>query len=414
MHELLLSVFRKMEFANIRYCLVRDYDQLTHMSEGGEIDLLVQNGQLPQLSGLLAQLGFAGLETWGYAPHHFFLAYHKKSDCWLKLDVVTEVAYGKPVHALRTSLADNCLSRRRRCGPTFIPSPEDELMTLLLHCVLDKGYIAPARGRRLQALCRQVTEEHYLAALVALYWSPATSWPELAARIEAGKWPALLAQGETVAARLAAHNKLGTVGRQIRDRVLRKANRWSGWLRPRARTVALLAPDGAGKSTLAAGIQNSFYFPVRSVYMGLYQKNGQVSAGSGIKRLGFIGRLLVQWQRYLMARYHQARGRFVIFDRYSYDALLPPPQPLSWSKQWRRWLLAHACPAPDLVLVLDAPGEVLYARKGEHSIDSLEEQRQRYLQLKKHLPQMMVVDATRDAEQMRREVTSLIWRSHAR
>jgi thymidylate kinase len=148
--------------------------------------------------------------------------------------------------------------------------------------------------------------------------------------------------------------------------------------------------------------------------MGLYQKNGQVSAGSGIKRLGFIGRLLVQWQRYLMARYHQARGRFVIFDRYSYDALLPPPQPLSWSKQWRRWLLAHACPAPDLVLVLDAPGEVLYARKGEHSIDSLEEQRQRYLQLKKHLPQMMVVDATRDAEQMRREVTSLIWRSHAR
>src|SRR5947208_14851621 len=39
--------------------------------------------------------------------------------------------------------------------------------------------------------------------------------------------------------------------------------------RRRGLSIALLGPDGAGKSTLAMGIQHSFVFPVRLVYMGL-------------------------------------------------------------------------------------------------------------------------------------------------
>jgi thymidylate kinase len=75
-------------------------------------------------------------------------------------------------------------------------------------------------------------------------------------------------------------------------------------------------------------------------------------------------------------------------------------------------LLAHACPAPDLVLVLDAPGEVLYARKGEHSADFLEQQRQQYIALRARLPEMIVVDATRDAERVRRDALAAIWRGY--
>jgi len=76
--------------------------------------------------------------------------------------------------------------------------------------------------------------------------------------------------------------------------------------------------------------------------------------------------------------------------------------------------LLAAAPKPDLVVFLDAPGELLYARKGEHSPEILEQQRQHYLGLREHIPQMVVVDATRDAEQVRRTVTALIWRSYAK
>jgi hypothetical protein len=73
------------------------------------------------------------------------------------------------------------------------------------------------------------------------------------------------------------------------------------------------------------------------------------------------------------------------------------------------WLLAHACPAPDLVLVLDAPGHVLYARKGEHTPDILEAQRQKLLALRHHIPQVQIVDDTRAEATVYAEVVGRIW-----
>jgi thymidylate kinase len=67
------------------------------------------------------------------------------------------------------------------------------------------------------------------------------------------------------------------------------------------------------------------------------------------------------------------------------------------------------CPPPDVVVVLDAPGEVMFARKGEHSVEILEERRQRYLDMAGRLPQSVVVDATQPPEQVARVVTQRLW-----
>lgn len=411
MHELLSTLCESLEQESISYCLMRDAERLDRLRDNEEIDLLVHPGHFARMCELLTGLGFLGLSSWGYAPHHFFVAYNRDSDGWLKLDVVTEVAFGRPIHALRTQLAANCLRNRHHHGLVFGLAPEDELVTLLLHCVLDKGDFAPAHSQRLKALCCQVTKMSYLSTLMTTYWSPMMTWPRLAALVEAEDWKTLLAGRAAVAAYLAGRDRLGTIARQIGYRALRKLNRWTGWLRPQTLTVALLAPDGAGKSTLAQAIQASFYFPVKSVYMGLYQK-GARKAGRRALGFGLAGQMITQWWRYLTARYYQTRGRLVIFDRYTFDALLPPRYKLNWLGQVRRWLLAHACPAPDLVLVLDVPGEVLYARKGEHSAAILEQERQQYLALRPHLPQMVVVDATRDIEHVRREAMTVIWRGY--
>jgi thymidylate kinase len=129
--------------------------------------------------------------------------------------------------------------------------------------------------------------------------------------------------------------------------------------------------------------------------------------------LRFVNTMAEQWYRYGTSYYHIARGRLLLFDRYIYDGQLDASRKRSLKTRARRWLLSAAAPTPDLVVFLDAPGELLYARKGEHSPDILEQQRQHYLGLREHIPQMVVVDATRDAEQVRRTVTTLIWRSYA-
>lgn len=73
------------------------------------------------------------------------------------------------------------------------------------------------------------------------------------------------------------------------------------------------------------------------------------------------------------------------------------------------WLLDHSCPAPDLVLVLDAHGEVMFARKGEDSPEALETERQRLLALRDHVPHVQVVDATRDEAVVRADVLGHVW-----
>ena len=435
MHRLLRAIFKRLDEEKIVYCLMRDGSRLEQFARGGELDLLVSAGQLPRLKQVLKALGFVHLPNLGHAPHHFFIAYDPGfgevadpaangalrgdqapagMDGWLKLDVITEVAYGQPTHALRTSLAESCLNHRRRCGLTYVPAPEDELITLLLHCVLDKGYFADAWRERLQTLRQQVavSAEAYLSALLVSLWGPTMTWPRLAGLIEAGDWGTLLAQREAVAARLANRDRLGVWRRHIRRRIGRKLNIWLFARRPRALSVALLAPDGAGKSTLSETLQQRFYFPVQLIYMGLYQQGDQGGKLWQLPGFSFARRLFRQWGRYLIARYHLARRRLVVFDRYTYDAMLPAPRPLNPLKRWRRWLLAHACPPPDLVILLDAPGEMLYARKGEHSPQFLETQRQNYLQLRPHIPQMVVVDATQPPDQVRREVTALLWRGY--
>ena len=433
MHNLLLQVFEQLDQEQIPYCLLRGYEELEAMDDIGDVDLLISNGHMVKLHAVLAPLGFVALPGWGRAPHRFFVAYDESSDNWLKLDVVSEVCFGQPIHAICTALAAGCLHNRRRHGITYIPSSEDEFVTLLLHCVLDKGVFAPTRRERLVELRSQITDVAYLSSLLASYWVPKMSWQQLAEHIDAGSWSKLLAERKAVAARLTKRDLPNTLLRTVRGRVLRKLEHWAGLVQPRAVTVALLAPDGAGKTTLATELTRTFYLPSRYIYMGsnleastiglpttrwLQAQSSKPKSGRNMptwmlaRGLRFPNTLLEQWYRSGMGYYYLIRGRQVIFDRYAYDAMIASRQRMSLKTRVRRWLLSSGAPKPDIVVMLDAPGEMLFARKGEHSPTILEAQRQRYLALQPHLPQMVVVDATRGAEDVRRKVTSLVWRSY--
>ncbi len=412
MNSLLRDLFRGFDQEHIAYCVMRDAQHLD--SDVSEVDVLVQASQLARCAELLLQLGFLPLPSAGYAPHRFFVAYERHSDRWIKLDIVSQVAYGAPVPVLYTDLAAGCLRHRQRDGDVYVPSPEYELITLLLHCILDKGRFAEARIQRIQTLRHQVGHESLMTSLLRAYWHPAMSWSALTQQIDAGAWEKLLVAGEAIPARQRGRQRIGAAWRTVYARTQRKLNRWITGNSPRVIRVAILAPDGAGKSTLVKTIGDTYAFPVRRFYMGLYSRQASILHRIDLPGIGFAARIVSLWWRCLLAGYHQARRRLILFDRYTYDSLLPSPRSQSRSSHWRRWITARACPAPDLVIVLDAPGDLLYARKGEHSPGYLEQQRQGYLALTRSLPQAVVVDATHDADHVRREVTALIWDAQVR
>ncbi len=174
----------------------------------------------------------------------------------------------------------------------------------------------------------------------------------------------------------------------------------------RGLSVAVLGPDGAGKSTLTAALAATFILPTRQFYAGLYPAGRRRFRQPGLATLAILIRL---WRLALQATWHRRRGRLVLFDRYAYDARLPLPRSAGRRTRLRRALLTRSLPAPDLVVVLDAPAEVLVARRAEHPIEVVEAQRRRYRELALSLPDAVVLDAALEAETVRRNLTELVW-----
>jgi thymidylate kinase len=181
----------------------------------------------------------------------------------------------------------------------------------------------------------------------------------------------------------------------------------------RGLTVALLGPDGVGKSTLLAALAEACPLPVEQIYMGMWQ---------GVDRPGYtrrhavaaiLARPLRVWWRVAKGAGHAARGRVVVYDRYTYDALLPITGSWRALKRPYFWVLAHLAPRPDLVLILDLPGAVAFARKGESTPEALEAVRQGFLALAPRL-RAEVVDAAAPPEQVCADVVARIRRHHQR
>ena len=187
----------------------------------------------------------------------------------------------------------------------------------------------------------------------------------------------------------------------------------SGAWRARGVRAALLGPDGAGKSTLASGLENTVPLPMAQIYMGL--TGGWLRRVDKLRLPGVVraGRMLVIWGRYLRGFALAASGKLVIFDRYIYDAEVPTPYELGPAARLARWIDGHVCPGPDVTILLDAPGEVMYRRKGEYDAETLEHWRQRFLGVRRRVPDIEVVDTTRPADVVLRDVTARIWRRYA-
>lgn len=368
---------RALDGAGVSWCLLRDEDP---SDTRGDVDVLVDARDLPAARRALRPLGFLERRAPGYEPHVFFLALDR--DGVTKLDVVDDLRFG-PSGYRAVGLSD-ALGRRVRRDDVWRLDPADEFWALLFHAALDKPAIDERHRDRLRRLRSDASR------------SPAAEAGLLEA-VASERWDVAVLRARALAGPASA----GAAA-------IRRARMLIGWrMRPLSRpgiTAAVMGPDGAGKSTMAALVAEGFPIPVRTIYMGLYKTARRTPPG-----VGLAARLALQRARYALAAYHRARGRVVLFDRYADDATLEAPT--GRRDRLRRRLLAGAVPRPDVVLVLDAPADVLLARKGEHTRERLERDRARYRSAAQRATRGVILDATQPAETVAREAAAEIWRA---
>ncbi len=393
------AVLSALDEANVRWCLVRGH-------AGGDVDVLIAATNLPRAAAVMREHGLLRLPAYGRGTHVFFLGLDEPTGTWVEFDLVTELAFG-PHFEVGTGAAEVCLARRRRSAGVWVLDPEDEFWALLLHCVLDKGTFAESHVQRLEQLRTVASLDSPLVRAMP----PQVRCPVLLEHARASEWAALTATRRRILRSWWRAAPTAVAGAWTRTVALRLAERplqvWS----MRGTSVALLGPDGSGKSTLAAGIQSTSYFPVRRVYMGLWPASDRPQARARIA-LRIASRPLVLWRRYLAALGHQTLGRLVVFDRYTYDALLAPRGSLKWLMRPYLRMLSRSCPPPHLVILLDAPGEVLHARSGEYDPAGLEAERDQYHRLAGRIPNIVRIDSDRPPQAVLADVIRVIWRHY--
>ncbi len=403
------AAFDALDRAGGSWALLRGAADLA--DDLGDVDVLLAPEALPKARGALIAAGFVPLPGPGRGSHRFFYGYDPAADRWTKLDLVTELAFGR-FQEWSTDLAAGCLVRRDTASWPPRLDPDDEFWTFLLHLLLDRAALRPGDPAALIAAAGRGRADGPAAAGIAPLlprgWSP-----ERALELARVADPAALgrvAQGIRRASLRRAPLRVGA--RLVGNRILRRTTPIVRAIQSRGMSVAILGPDGAGKSTLAVTLAGAFPVPVRRIYLGLYG-HGAGGGGAGPSgRFGLPGRLAWLWRRSLDAAWQRLRGRIVVFDRHVLDLALAAPG--SGPKaRLRRRLLVRSVPTPGLSLILDVPGEELFRRKGEHDPASLEIQRARYLELGQRLRHATVIDAATDPETVRRRSIDAIWTAWA-
>ena len=220
----------------------------------------------------------------------------------------------------------------------------------------------------------------------------------------------------------------------------------------RGLTVALVGLDGAGKTSVAARLAKLLDRPTAYVYMGVNAESSNRllpttrlieaikrrrrgtegpgrSGGSGPRARGRRGRLRTplratigilrlanriaeETYRQRIASRDRAKGKVVILDRdflFDFHASdIVDRGQRSLARRLHGLYLQRFYPRPDLLLFLDAPADVLFARKGEGTIESLTRRRDDYHAALSLVPRHEVIDATRSLDDVTAEIAAII------
>lgn len=210
------------------------------------------------------------------------------------------------------------------------------------------------------------------------------------------------------------------------DRVLKDLwRRAKRWLQPSGLVVAVLGPDGVGKSTIIDGIMTQVapgFRRTRYIHLrpGLGQKANRESkpvtdphARSPYSLLVSVAKLVYLAADYLAGylvkiRPAKVRSTLIVFDRYYHDLIVDPRRYRYGGPIWLARFFAHFIPRPDIMLVLNAPAEVIQQRKVEVSMAECQRQVAEYRRLADRHDFAVLVDASQPAEAVVRAANGAI------
>lgn len=390
----LLNLFRLLDETNIRYCVLHSWDSLPDKLPN-DLDLAVSDEDksrlLPVFEGLRAN-GYVPIQAVNHSVNGTFYAF-----CWVEgsavklaaVDIVSEHRRG----GLTLAGAEELVANRQRHGAFWIASPQVEFPYLLAKKFF-KQKISEDQARRLKFLAEHLGSQE--GERLASAFLKGGSSRRAVESCRAGSVTGFLQNGRAKLWRMSLTRQPWKLVPYLAGEAWRLVGRW---LRPTGVTVAIIGPDGAGKSTVAAGLTDSLAmafwrrqrrFHWRPNVIAPKPDRGPVPdphskpvRGSVASMLCLSGFFLDYWAGYLLlVRHLAAKSHLVVFDRYFQDVLVDPQRYRYGGPRRFAEMLSRIIPQPDLVILVDADAESILRRKPELPYQEIERQRKAYRKLR--------------------------------
>ena len=251
-----IEPLRRLEDANVEYCVLRNYEFAACEDLDGDVDVLVKSEDRDRIHEILTDEGYYPFEgdTTRQTRYRGYVASHRKI-------VTIDLYWNAPTYnGLPFLIGDLVLDRRRQFEGIWIPSEEDYFVELVFHSVLNKNRFKAKYRSELERLREEVERETVRSHARAVFGELGVQTVNLVLNAKfdealGNKW-LFVRTGLTREPRdipRLVYNLL--VLREVVRPLLKTFDR----VLPRPKpVVAVLGPDGVGKSTIAEGIRETF------------------------------------------------------------------------------------------------------------------------------------------------------------